>query len=250
MPKKSKNENSYLVNFTKGFIRENPVFVFLLGMCPALAVTDSLETGLGMGLLVVFVLTLSNIVVSLIKNFIPDEIRIPSYIVIIATFVTIVEMLTEAFAPPLYESLGIFIPLIVVNCLIMGRATSFASKNTVAMSAIDGLGMALGFTAALVLIGFSREILATGAIGYGVYLPLPVEGSLFNLDYALFNMEVFVGPAGGFLVIGIWLAVFNAIGQGRAHKKAEDRRRFIEKKKREAAERKRRKAMESAGGNA
>ncbi|MFP4078088.1 MAG: electron transport complex subunit RsxE [Bacillota bacterium] len=233
---------------TKGFIKENPIFVFLLGMCPALAVTSSVETSLGMGLLVIFVLTMSNIVVSLIKGLIPDEIRVPSYIVVIATFVTIVEMVTEAYAPALFEALGIFIPLIVVNCLILGRAESFASKNGVLDSAIDGLGMALGFTFALILIGFTREVLATGAVAYGVYLPLGVEGSIMNIDSYLLGMEVFTGPAGGFIVIGLLLGIFQAKGNYDAFKKADERRRFIEEKKREAAEKKRKKkAMEKAG---
>ncbi len=246
--KKAKNKVTKAAIFTKGIIKENPIFVFLLGMCPALAVTSTAETALGMGLLVVFVLTMSNIVVSLIKGFIPNEVRVPSYIVVIATFVTIVEMLTEAFAPALFEALGIFIPLIVVNCLIMGRAEAFASKNNVLDSAIDGLGMAVGFTLAMLLIGATREILATGAIAYGVYLPLGVEGSFINIDSYLLAMDIFIGPAGGFIVIGFFLAVFQAKGNRDAFKKAQDRKRFIEEKKREAAEKKRaKKAMEKAG---
>ncbi len=248
--KKRKKDLQALAVFTRGIIKENSLFVLLLGMCPALAVTSSLETGLGMGLLVIFVLTLSNIVVSLIRKVIPDEIRIPAYIVVIATFVTIVGLLTEAFAPALHESLGIFIPLIVVNCLIMERANNFASKNNVLMSAIDGIGVALGFMLALMLIGGTREFLATGAIAYGIYLPLPFEGSIINAGLTLFQMEVFIGPAGGFIVIGFWLAVFKAIELYNKRKKKEARDRWIEKKKKEAAERKRRKAMESAGGSA
>ncbi len=245
--KKKKKQMGQLANFTKGIIQENPVFVFLLGMCPALAVTASLETGIGMGILVIFVLTASNVVVSLVKDFIPDEIRIPSYIVVIATFVTIVRMLTQAYAYALYQSLGIFIPLIVVNCLIMGRATSYASKNKVGPSAIDGLGMGVGFMAALALIGLTRELFATGAIAYGVYLPLPFEGSIINTSMYLFNMNVFVGPAGGFIVIGLWLAVFAAYGNYKYDKKEAERQAWIEQKKKEAAERKRKKAMEKAG---
>lgn len=245
--KKKKKQLGQLANFTKGIIQENPIFVFLLGMCPALAVTGTLETSIGMGILVIFVLTASNIVVSLIKDFIPDEIRIPSYIVIIATFVTIVRMLTQAYAYALYQSLGIFIPLIVVNCLIMGRATAYASKNNVRSSAIDGLGMGVGFMAAMALIGFSRELFATGAIAYGVYLPLPFEGSIINTSLYLFNMNVFVGPAGGFIVIGIWLAIFKARGNYLNKKKEAERQAWIEQKKKEAAERKRKKAMEKAG---
>ncbi len=245
--KKKKKKDGKLAIFTKGIIKENPVFVFLLGMCPALAVTSTMETGLGMGILVIFVLTLSNIVVSLLSRFIPDEVRIPAYIVVIATFVTIVRMLTEAFAYELFLSLGIFIPLIVVNCLIMSRATSFASKNNVLNSAIDGLGMAIGFGLALGLIGFVREIFSTGAISLGVYLPLGFEVSIINTEMYLFNMDVFAGPAGGFLVIGILLAMFTAKGNYDKHKQEEARQAWIEQKKKEAAERKRKKAMESAG---
>lgn len=248
--KTAKKTPGQLANFTKGFIKENPVFVFLLGLCPALAVTSTLETSLGMGLLVVFVLVLSNIVVSLIKNFIPKEVKIPSYIVIISTFVTMVGLLTEAYAENLFESLGIFIPLIVVNCLILGRAESFASKNNVVSSAIDGLGMALGFTFALMLIGVSREFLSTGAIAYGEYLPLGVTGSIFNFDTHLFNMAVFGGPAGGFIVIGVILAILQAIDLNKKKKAEIARQKMIEEKKRLALERKRKKELESAGGQA
>ncbi len=246
-PMKKKKKNGRLDILTKGFIRENPIFIFLLGMCPALAVTSTMETGLGMGLLVILVLTGSNVVVSLIRNLIPEQIQIPAFIVVIATFVTIVGMLTEAYAFALHQSLGIFIPLIVVNCLIMGRATSFASKNKVSDSAIDGFGMALGFTFALMLIGATREIFASGAIALGVYLPLPFEISIINTEMYLFNMDVFAGPAGGFIVIGVLLALFTAIGNYRQKKKEAERQAWIEQKKKEAAERKRKKAMESAG---
>ena len=245
--KKGKQKDTQWNNFVKGIIKENPVFVFLLGMCPALAVTSTMETGLGMGILVIFVLTASNVVVSLIKNLIPEQIQIPAYIVVIATFVTVVGLLTEAYAFPLYESLGIFIPLIVVNCLIMGRATAYASKNNVLNSAVDGLGMALGFTLALMLIGVTREVLSTGAIAFGVYLPVPFEISIINTEMYVFNMDSFGGPAGGFIVIGIWLAMFTARGNYIKRKKEEERQAWIEQKKKEAAERKRKKAMESAG---
>ncbi len=242
-----KKEMSRLANLTKGFFKENPIFVFLLGMCPALAVTSTMETGLGMGVLVILVLTMSNTVISLIKDLIPAQIKIPAFIVIIATFVTIIEMLTQAFAPALYEALGIFLPLIVVNCLILGRAEAFASKNGPLNSAIDGIGMGLGFTMALMLIGFTREVLATGAVGYGVYLPLGIEGSFINIDSYILAMDVFIGPAGGFIVIGLWLAVFQAFSNRNKRIKADTRKRWIEEKKREAAERKRQKAMKEAG---
>ncbi len=248
--KAKKKDLGYLANLTKGFIKENPIFTFMLGLCPALAVTGTVETSLGMGLLVIFVLVSSNVVVSLIKDFIPAEVKIPSYIVIISTFVTMVGLLTEAYAPALFDSLGIFIPLIVVNCLILGRAESYASKNNVLNSAIDGLGMGLGFLGAMVLIGFFREFFSTGAIAYGVYLPLAVEGSIVNLEWYILNIAVLAGPAGGFLVIGLLLGLFNSIAITKRNKKERERQKMIEEKKRLALERKRKKAMESAGGKA
>ena len=220
------NDVSKLQDFTKGIMKENPVFVALLGMCPALAVTSTVETAVGMGILVVFVLTLSNVIISFVRKWIPDEVRIPAYIVIIATFVTIVRMLTQAYAPALYESLGIFIPLIVVNCIILGRATSFASKNNVGRSFLDGAGMAIGFTMALFTIGFIREFFGTGGISYGVYLPLATEGKLLNITSPLFNIGILTGPAGGFIILGILLATFkqfdlNKQAKLKALKKAE-----------------------------
>lgn len=250
-PKKNKKKQmKQLDNFLKGIIRENPIFVFLLGMCPALAVTNTLETAFGMGVLVIFVLTASNLVVSLMKNLIPNQVQIPAYIVVIATFVTIVGMITEAYAYELHQALGIFIPLIVVNCLIMGRATSFASKNNPLSSIIDGVGMGAGFMLAMMLIGVSREILATGAITLGQYLPLPFEVSYINTDLYLFSMDVFIGPAGGFIIVGVWLAIFSARGNYTKRKKAEARQAWIEQKKKEAAERKKQKAMEEKAGDA
>ena len=144
---------SQLASLTKGFIKENPVFVLLLGMCPTLGVTTSAINGIGMGLATTFVLVMSNLVVSLVKNQIPDKVRIPSFIVIIASFVTIVELVMQAYLPALFESLGIFIPLIVVNCIVLGRAEAFASKNNISSSIIDGLSMGLGFAFALMLLG-------------------------------------------------------------------------------------------------
>lgn len=207
---------------TRGFFKENPIFVFLLGMCPALAVTATFETSLGMGILVIFVLTMSNIVVSLIKGFVPAQAKIPSYIVVIATFVTIVAMLTEAYAFELYLSLGVFIPLIVVNCLILGRAEAFASKNTVWDSAIDGFGMGIGFTIGLIIIGVTRELMATGQIAYGIYLPFPSTGYIFTLDWIInifndsfriaeYGMGVFALPAGAFISLGFLLAMKNIL---------------------------------------
>jgi len=183
-------------NFTKGFIKENPVFVLVLGMCPTLGVTTSAINGLGMGLATTFVLVMSNIVVSMVKNFIPDKVRIPSFIVIIASFVTVVELLMQAYTPALFESLGIFIPLIVVNCIVLGRAEAFASKNTVWSSLIDGLGMGLGFAFALTLLGSVREILGSGAF-FGINL---VKGD---------TMLVFVLAPGAFLALGYLIAIMN-----------------------------------------
>ncbi len=191
---------SKLKIFTKGFLKENPVFVLLLGMCPVLGVTTSAENGLGMGLATTFVLLMSNIVVSLIKSFIPDKVRIPSYIVIIASFVTIVELTMQAFLPELFDSLGIFIPLIVVNCVILGRAEAFASKNSVLDSILDGLGMGLGFALALTILGALREILGSGAI-FGI--------NVYSGDGAL----VFVLAPGAFIVLGYLIALSNKLNK-------------------------------------
>lgn len=207
-------------NFLKGFIKENPIFVYLLGMCPALAVTSTLESALGMGILVIFVLICSNTVISLISKYIPIDVKVPAYIVIIATFVTIVRFFVEAYAPDLAITLGVFIPLIVVNCLILGRAESFASKNNVVDSAIDGLGMGLGFTFALCIVGAIRELLATGGLKYGVYLPFGKTGNLFTLDWIInifdkdftisdYGIGLFASPAGAFITIGLILATIN-----------------------------------------
>lgn len=186
-------------NFTKGFIKENPVFVLLLGTCPTLGVTSSALNGLGMGLATAFVLVMANVVVALVKNQIPDKIRIPCYIVIIATFVTIVELVMQAYVPALYGSLGLFIPLIVVNCIVLGRAEAFASKNNVLSSAIDGLGMGLGFAFALTLLGSIREILGSGKL---------FNMTIFPEDYV---MLLFVLAPGAFIVLGYLIAVINKI---------------------------------------
>lgn len=187
---------SQLKNFTKGFIKENPVFVLFLGLCPVLGVTTSAINGLGMGLATTFVLTMSNIVVSIIKNFIPDKVRIPAFIVIIASFVTIVELTMQAFVPSLFEALGLFIPLIVVNCIVLGRAEAFASKNSLLSSVIDGFGMGLGFTLALVMLGGVREILGSGSIfgikfieGDGMLLFVLAPGAFIALGYLIMLMQ-------------------------------------------------------------
>lgn len=180
--------------FTRGFLKENAVFVLFLGLCPTLGTTTSAVNGFAMGLATTFVLVMSNIVVSLVKNFIPDKVRIPSFIVIIATFVTIVELTMQAFVPDLFEVLGLFIPLIVVNCLILGRAEAFASKNNPLDSIIDGVGMGLGFTLALSVLGAIREILGSGSLlGFKF-----IEGD---------GMLAFVLAPGAFIVLGYLIAI-------------------------------------------
>ncbi|PRY96968.1 electron transport complex protein RnfE [Marinilabilia salmonicolor] len=186
-------------NFTKGFFKDNPVFVMLLGMCPTLGVTSSAVNGLGMGLATTFVLVMSNIVVALVKDFIPDKVRIPAFIVIIASFVTIVEMVMQAYIPALFEALGLFIPLIVVNCLVLGRAEAFASKNAVGSSIIDGLGMGLGFSMALTMLGAIRELLGSGKI-FG-----------FSLFAESYGMLIFVLAPGAFIALGYLTAFINKV---------------------------------------
>ena len=181
----------------KGIIKENPTFVLVLGMCPTLGTTTSAMNGMGMGVATMAVLIMSNFVISCIKNLIPDKVRIPAFIVVIASFVTIIQMLMEAYVPSLYASLGVFIPLIVVNCIILGRAEAFASKNGPIDSILDGVGIGLGFTLSLTVIGAVRELLGSGSIfgvsfGIGDYLPL-----------------VFVLAPGAFLVLGYLMALFN-----------------------------------------
>jgi electron transport complex protein RnfE len=188
---------SNLKTFTKGFILENPVFVLLLGMCPTLGVTSSAVNGLGMGLATTFVLLMSNLMISIIKNVIPAKVKIPSFIVIIATLVTVVELVMQAYIPSLYKSLGLFIPLIVVNCIVLGRAEAFASRNTVFSSVLDGLGMGLGFAFALTLLGSAREFLGSGKI-FGL--------TLFPENY---GMLLFVLAPGAFLVLGYLIAIIS-----------------------------------------
>ncbi|MBR2366985.1 MAG: electron transport complex subunit E [Alistipes sp.] len=191
---------SKLQLITKGILKENPTFVLILGMCPTLGVTSSAINGMGMGVATMAVLILSNIVISLIKNIVPDKVRIPVFIVVIASFVTIIEMLMKAYVPALYASLGVFIPLIVVNCIILGRAEAFASKNGVWDSALDGVGIGLGFTLSLTAIGSVREILGTGAI--------------FGWSFAPDVMPlVFVLAPGGFLALGYLMVLFNKIAK-------------------------------------
>ena len=182
-----------------GIIKRNPTFVLILGMCPTLGTTSSAMTGMSMGLATLFVLMCSNMAISAIKRIVPDKVRIPVYIVVIASFVTILQMLMQAYAPALYASLGIFIPLIVVNCILLGRAEAFASKNTVFASLCDGLGVGVGFTLALTLLGAVRELLGTGA-GFGL--------QLYNAD---FGALLFVLAPGAFIVLGLLIALFNRL---------------------------------------
>ena len=193
--------------FTKGFWKENPVLVLLLGLCPTLAVTTGVKNGMGMGLATTFVLLGSNIVVSLIRDFIPKKVRIPCYIVIIATFVTLVEMITAAYFRQLYVALGIFIPLIVVNCTVLGRAEAFASRNNLVRSVVDALGMGLGFTVTLMALGGVREFFSGGAL-YGIQL-VP------DWDYQFLIMTF---PPGAFIVLGLFVAGMNWITARRAEK--------------------------------
>lgn len=182
-----------------GIIKENPIFVLLLGMCPTLATTSSAINGMSMGLATMFVLICSNAVISLLKNVIPDMVRIPAFIVVIATFVTIIEMMMNAYVPALADSLGIFIPLIVVNCIVLGRAESFASKNSVLSSIFDGVGIGVGFTLALTLLGVSRELLGTGKVFSQTLYP-EQYGSL-----------IFVLAPGAFIVLGYLISLFNLL---------------------------------------
>ena len=184
-----------------GILKSNPVFVLVLGMCPTLGTTTSASNGMGMGLATMAVLVMSNFVISIIKNLIPDKVRIPAFIVVIASFVTIIQMLMEAFVPALYASLGVFIPLIVVNCIILGRAEAFASKNSPIDSIFDGIGIGLGFTLALTVIGAVREILGSGAI-FGVSLGISDVMPL-----------VFVLAPGCFLTLGYLMVLFNKLAK-------------------------------------
>ncbi len=193
---------SMIRDFSKGIWQENAVFKLLLGMCPVLAVTTSAENGLGMGLATTFVLVCSNIVVALMRKVIPSGVRIPAFIIIIATFVTVVQLCMEAWVYDLYQALGIFIPLIVVNCLILGRAEAFASKNPVSRSAADGLGMGLGFTLALFMLGAVREIFGSGAI---------LGFDLFGASYQ--PMLLMILPPGAFITLGLILALMSRLGR-------------------------------------
>ena len=199
----------YLERIKNGLLTENPVFVLMLGMCPTLAVTTSAINGFGMGVSSLVVLAVSNLVISLLRKIIPDEVRLPAFIVVVASFVTVVELLMEAYIPSLYAALGIYIPLIVVNCIILGRAEAYASKNPPIVSLFDGIGMGLGFTVALTIIGAIRELLG--------------NGSIFGLEIPGYEpMAFFVRAPGAFLVLAVLVALMNAVGiKNRANKMTE-----------------------------
>ncbi|MDO5336615.1 MAG: electron transport complex subunit E [Eubacteriales bacterium] len=202
----------WLERIYNGVIKENPAFVLMLGMCPTLAVTTSATNGFGMGVSTMAVLIVSNLIISLMRKIIPGEVRLPAYIVIVASLVTIVELLTEAYIPALYSALGIYIPLIVVNCIILGRAEAYASKNAPVLSIFDGLGMGLGFTIALTIIGLVRELL-----GAGTAFGIQVAPEFFT------PIAIFIKAPGAFLVLAIIVAIMNAASiQTRANKVVED----------------------------
>lgn len=204
-------KNIFKSVFLNGIITENPTFRLVLGTCPTMAVTTSAINGIGMGLAATFVLIGSNVVISLLRNIIPNKVRIPAFVLVICTFVTMVQMLMQAYLPSLYASLGMFIPLIVVNCIILARAEAFASKNPVLPSAIDGLGMGLGFTLAITLMGMIRELLGNGSL-FGA----TVFGASFQ------PMLMLILPAGGFIVFGLMLASINVITRRIESKKGAD----------------------------
>ncbi len=212
------NNKSLFSEFSKGIIKENPVLRLVLGTCPTLAVTTSLSSALGMGVAATLVLCCSNVVISLLRKVIPQKVRIPAYIVIIASFVTIVQMLVKAFVPFLDAQLGVYLPLIVVNCIILGRAEAFASKNPVTASFLDGLGMGIGFTAALACMGIIREVLGAGVIDLSNY----VENLKLEIPFLKDNpILVFILPPGGFFVFGMLMAVVNKLAEKKGKPKAE-----------------------------
>lgn len=205
---------SLFTDFSRGIFRENPIFKLVLGMCPTLAVTTSLENGLGMGLASTFVLVCANLVISLLRNVIPEKVRIPCFIVVIATFVTVVQLLMQAYAPALSDSLGLFIPLIVVNCIILGRAEAFASRNPVTRSLADGLGMGLGFTLGLALLAACRELVGQGT--------LTLWGSIELLNLNSANPIILaILPPGGFVALGLLLAAINHLAATKARRRGQ-----------------------------
>ena len=238
-------------SFLNGILKENPLLIQVLGLCPALAVTKSLETAFGMGLLFTFVLVSSNVIVSLLRKLIPEEIRTPSYIVVIATFVTIVKMFAEAFLPELYSSLGVFLSLLVVNCIVLGRAEAFAGSNGVLDSFLDGVGNGIGYTWAISLMGIIREVLGLGTLTigkvfnfFGDPLTLPILKSTTLDAYGNplydYSISIFQNPAGAFMVLGLMLGIMAAITN---HKKA------VEKAKEKALKLEMAAKAALAGGN-
>lgn len=204
------NKMNQKQNFLKGITVENPILYSMLGLCPTLAITTKVENALGMGLAIFFVLIFSNMFISLVRKIVPNEIRIPIFIVIIATFVTIIDMFMAAFLTDLHAALGIFIPLIVVNCIILGRAEAFAQENNVFSSIIDGAGMAIGYTLVLALISFVREFLGTGVVTVWGSLAFDIN-KLFGVEKLPFFTTFFTSPAGAYIVLGILFASFAAI---------------------------------------
>lgn len=219
MPAKKK---TWLQEITKGFVKENPVLRLILGTCPTLAVTTNIENGIGMGIAATFVLIGSNVAISALRKFIPDKVRIPAFITIIAGFVTIVQLLLKAFVPALDKSLGIFIPLIVVNCIILARAEMFASKNAVGASALDGLGMGLGFTSALIVMGAIRELLGNGTL-LGNPIPVLMAGGTIE------PILILILPPGGFFVFGLLVAAAQRLSDG-IDARADEKDRVLRKK--------------------
>ncbi len=203
-------QNKYFAAFSNGLIKENPVLRLVLGTCPTLAITTAAINGIGMGISATLVLICSNVVISFLRNIIPDKVRIPAFITIIAGFVSVVQMLVKAYLPDIDQALGIYLPLIVVNCIILGRAEMFASKNAPLLSALDGLGMGVGFTAVITLMGAIRELLGAGTI-----FSLPITANFID------PMIVFLLPPGGFFVFGILVAVSNAIAKRQGKKPVE-----------------------------
>jgi electron transport complex protein RnfE len=207
-------EISHKENFLRGILKENPVFVLLLGLCPTLGVTSNAINGLGMGFATMFVLILSNLVIAVIKGFIPSKVRIPAYIVVIASFVTVVDLLMAGFLPDLHEELGLFIPLIVVNCVVLGRAESYASKHQLVESMVDGVGMGVGFTLALTLLGLVRELLGNLSF-FGIKL---IDGD---------GMLVFILAPGAFIALGILIALMQALNKNLDSRKKEQKEEAI-----------------------
>lgn len=227
-----KERSAHLSAFLNPIWEANPLFVLILGTCPALAVTTSLESAFGMGLLFTFVLVCSNVLISALKKFIPEEVETPAYIVIIATFVCLVEMFSEAFLPELYSSLGVFISLLVVNCIVLGRAEAFANKNSVLDSLLDGLGNGIGYTLAIMIIGLVREILGTGKLSFGNTLTFLPKCSLPILNFSDFggpdfSLSIFTQPTGAFIVLGVIMAIIAASKIAKDNKEKEKKKQAL-----------------------